>query len=291
MELSQLRYFLTAAKLKHITNASAELHIAQPALTKSIHKLEEELGVPLFCKTGRGVDLTEYGKYLVGECEGILSKIDGIPHKMREMADKTHRTVKIRMNAASIIVTGAIIEYSKKHPDIIFNVSQEAESLSDDILIYSSVSGKTDEVENTYSISERIFAALPANIEKYANRTSVSLSELAGEKFVCLMGSRQLRSICDDYCKTAGFTPNVIFESDNPSSVRNMIAARVGIGFWPEYSWGNTKSETDGLHLLEITDPSCSRYIHLSCSEEGAKNEHTRLFYDFLVNFFEDSFR
>lgn len=291
MELTQLRYFLKAAKMKHITNASLELHIAQPALTKSIHKLEEELGVSLFYKNGRGVDLTEYGEYLASECESILAQIDDIPHRIGEMQSKTHRTVKIRMTAASVIVTGAIIEYSKLHPDIIFNVSQETDSISDDIFVYSSVSDDSESQRNTYSIRERIFAAVPENIEKYAERTSVSLSELSEENFVCLMGSRQLRSICDNYCKTAGFVPNIIFESDNPSSVRNMIAARVGIGFWPEYSWGNASSETDGLHLLEITEPKCSRYIHISCSEQGAHNEHTLSFFEFLKNYFEKNFK
>lgn len=291
MELTQLRYFIKAAKLKHITNAALELHIAQPALTKSIHKLEEELGVPLFYKNGRGVDLTEYGELLATEGESILAQIDDLPHKISEMKDKNHRTVKIRMTAASTIVTGAIIEYSKLHPDIIFNVSQDADSLSDDIFVYSSVSNDLESTDDIYSIRERIFAAVPANIEKYAERTSVSLAELSEEKFVCLMGSLQLRSICDNYCKIAGFVPNIIFESDNPSSVRNMIAARVGIGFWPEYSWGNARSQTDGLHLLEITDPRCTRYIHVACSKESSRNEHTQSFYVFLKDYFEKNFR
>ena len=195
------------------------------------------------------------------------------------------------MTAASIIVTEAIIEYSKLHPDTIFNVSQEAESLSDDILVYSSVSNDFEQHADTYSVKERIFAAVPVNMEKYADKTSVSLSELSEESFVCLMGSRQLRSICDNYCKIAGFVPNIIFESDNPSSVRNMIAARVGIGFWPEYSWGYAKSETDGLHLLEITNPKCSRYINITYRDQSLNNEYSQNFYLFLKDYFEKHFK
>ena len=61
MELTQLRYFLKVAELQHITRASEELHIAQPALTQTIHKLEKELEVPLFGIKGRNIVLT--GKF------------------------------------------------------------------------------------------------------------------------------------------------------------------------------------------------------------------------------------
>ena len=64
MELSQLNYFLVAARYEHMTKAAKELHIAQPALTKSIHKLEQELGIPLFSPSGRNIKLTLYGQYL-----------------------------------------------------------------------------------------------------------------------------------------------------------------------------------------------------------------------------------
>ena len=63
MELTQLRYFLKVAELQHITKAAEELHVAQPALTMTIHRLERELEVPLFGSKGRNIVLTEYGKY------------------------------------------------------------------------------------------------------------------------------------------------------------------------------------------------------------------------------------
>ena len=194
------------------------------------------------------------------------------------------------MNAASIIVTQAIIEYSQINPDIIFNVSQERDSDLDDIVICSNMPQIETALSCHFSISERIFAAVPESNEKYKNRSTISLAELKDESFVCLMGSRQLRSICDQYCKTAGFTPKIIFESDNPTSVRNMIAARVGVGFWPEFSWGNSKIDSAGVRLLEIKDPECTREIHITCSKEAIDNNRIAEFYEFLKHFFEDKF-
>ena len=64
MELSQLTYFLTVAQMQHMTRAAEALHIAQPALTKSVQRLESELGVPLIARKGRGIALTPYGQRL-----------------------------------------------------------------------------------------------------------------------------------------------------------------------------------------------------------------------------------
>ncbi len=72
MELSQLQYFCKVAELEHFTKASDELHISQPALSKAILNLENELGIPLFERKKRNVYLTEYQK--LGEVSG---QVDG----------------------------------------------------------------------------------------------------------------------------------------------------------------------------------------------------------------------
>ena len=72
MELLQLEYFYAVAKTQHVTHTAEQLHIAQPALTQSIHRLEKELGVPLFHRNGRNIALTEYGVYLRDALKPIL---------------------------------------------------------------------------------------------------------------------------------------------------------------------------------------------------------------------------
>ena len=64
MDFTQIKYFLEVAESQHVTRSAEKLHIAQPALTKSIHKLEEQLGVALFKHKGRNIMLTEYGCFL-----------------------------------------------------------------------------------------------------------------------------------------------------------------------------------------------------------------------------------
>ena len=76
MELTQIKYFLEVAESQHITKSAQKLHIAQPALSQSIHRLEKELRVPLFVPKGRNIVLTEYGKYLRQKLEPVMSELD-----------------------------------------------------------------------------------------------------------------------------------------------------------------------------------------------------------------------
>ena len=78
MELTQLKYFLAVAKNQHVTRAASELHVAQPAVTQAIHRLEDELGVPLFTAKGRNIVLSPYGKYFYEKLQPLISAINSI---------------------------------------------------------------------------------------------------------------------------------------------------------------------------------------------------------------------
>ena len=114
MELSNLRYFYEAAKIEHITKASENMHVAQPALTKSIKALEDELGVKLFYKAGRRVKLTEYGAFLKEKLEPIIEELDALPLTVEKLVDMAKNTIKLNVLAASTIITDIIIKFKKK---------------------------------------------------------------------------------------------------------------------------------------------------------------------------------
>ena len=84
MELLQLRYFLVAAQYQHMTKAAEHLQIAQPALSQAIHRLEAELGVPLFERKNRSIELNDEGKFLQKRLIPILSSLDRLPEELRK---------------------------------------------------------------------------------------------------------------------------------------------------------------------------------------------------------------
>ena len=289
MEMSQMRFFLEVAKSEHITKSAEKLHISQPSLTQAIHRLEDDLGVPLFTQKGRNIVITEYGKFLKEKLEPIIDEIDGIPYQLQRMAKAGNETIHINVLAVSMLVTSAIIAYKQKKKGINFQLLQNPNYETYDI----EVSTKTIHQnlpehslhKKSFCCSEKIYLAVPNN-EKYENKTSISLTEVIEEGFISLFGSKQFRLICDRICRHIGFRPNIIFESDNPAAVINMIGSNMGVGFYPEFSWGKIKS--NHVKLLEITDAPFVRDIVVTINMNKVNNEYLIDFYEFLTKYISD---
>ena len=285
MELAKLRYFYVAAKHQHITKAAEEIHIAQPALTKAIKLLEEELDAPLFYKKGRNIHLTPYGEYLKNKLENIFSLLDGIPEEIEHLKSETRKTVKINVLAASTIVTDAVVSYKKKNHDVIFQLIQnETETDCDvSVTLHTANSSTLPPFKTKQVLEEKIYLAVPKN-SPFAQQTSIQLQDMKNEDFVHLAGSRLFRSVCDQFCAYAGFKPHTAFESDSPLAVKNIIAANAGVGFWPEFSWGKASSD---VVLLPISQPICQRELIIGLHENHSASAYTTDFYEFLLKFLQ----
>lgn len=286
MEITQIRYFLEVAATQHMTASAERLHIAQPALSQAIKRLEESLGVPLFMPKGRNIVLTEYGVYLQSRLIPIMEQLDKLPGQLQTMAKLSCETVHLNVLAASKLVTEAIIEYKAEHPELNFQLLQNTQSDIFDIEVSTRMfyQVRPERAKKQFVCEEPIYLAVPNN-EKYAGRHVVSLAEVRDEGFISLIGSRQFRYICDQFCRHAGIQPRVIFESDNPAAVRNMIAANLGVGFWPAFSWGAIDSEH--VLLLDIEDPACSRDIVITCNKNKTDNRNVEAFFEYLKQYFE----
>ena len=281
----QIRYFLEKAKTKHLTNSAKNLHITQPALTPAIRRLEKDLGVPLFVAKGRNIVLTEYGRYLQKRLEPLMEQMDAIPEQLKMMVALEGETIHMNVLAASGLVMEAIIEYKKEHEDINFQLQQNSESELYDIAVTTKLFYLGEDEKNRFACAEEIYLAVPRN-PRYRDRTSIRLAEVEEEGFISLLGSREFRYICDRFCQHAGFTPKIIFESDNPSAVKNMIAANMGIGFWPEFTWGSIENEH--VKMLKIEEPICQRDIIIHYNRNKTDSRNVVDFYSFLTEFFEN---
>ena len=135
MELLQLRYFLVAAKYQHMTKAAEVLQIAQPALSQSIKRLEQELGVSLFEREKRTIRLNDAGRFLEQKLLPIMAALDEIPSEIRKKEQMNQRTIRLNLLAATRLVTDCIIAYKRLHPEILFRLVQNPDREHDDICI------------------------------------------------------------------------------------------------------------------------------------------------------------
>ena len=283
MELMQLRYFCEVAESQHMTRSAEKLYIAQPALSQTIHRLEGELGVKLFVLKGRNIVLTPYGRYLKEKVEPLLSTLDQIPVDLARLAHTDRTTIRMNVQAASALVTRAVIEYQKSH-HVQFELVQSGEDTLCDVSLTTRLPSPKEGRANEYIFTEPILLAVPDS-DRFADRSAISLAEMREEEFVCLAGTKNFRSICDKYCSKVGFTPKVVFESDSPATVQNLVAAGCGVGFWPRYTWG--EFTTNSARLLEISDPDCKRDLVLSVNRLKQDNTEVEQFFAFLVEYME----
>ncbi|WP_405332627.1 LysR family transcriptional regulator [Fibrobacter sp.] len=288
MELTHLKYFLEVARTEHVTQSAKTLCIVQPALTHALHKLEEELGVKLFKTQGRNIKLTEIGEYFYKKVKPLYEDIESLPAQLRAMENEQSATVNLNVLAASSFVTNAVILYKRNDPDLRFNLVQNEETTLYDICVRTYANykasarhyGGEDSEEENFVCTENIYLAVP-NTAQYRKRDSISLKELQETNFIGLYGSKQLRSIFNEYCERIGFKTHITFESDNALAVKDAIASGIGVGFWPEFSWGRVNNRR--IRLLKITDAEFKRDIVITLRKNKQDNSRSERFYQFLT--------
>ena len=282
MDIQKLKYFYTIAKLEHVTRAAEEIHISQPSLTQAMHLLERELGVPLFRKQGRGVVLTEFGVFLKQSLEVLLPEFDNLPTEINQIKNVVNKTIKLNILAASTFVVNTIMKYKKINPDVIFDFEQNDLTSDCDILITTNgINSKTQKHYLKRCIKEEhIYLAVPKQ-SSYAQKNSISLSEVKDENFIMLSNSRLFGVICNKFCSIAGFSPKILFESDSPSAVQNIIGMGAGVSFWPEYSWGKMKNKN--IVLLPISSPICQRDLIFELHDRLPTSKYAEDFYNYLL--------
>lgn len=283
MELTHLRYFLTLAETEHVTKSANILCVSQPSLTKTMHNLENELGVPLFKNVGRNIALTEYGKFFYKKLKPLYNDIQNLPQMLYNMAENESKTIRLNVLAASSIITKAAILYKKKSPNINIDLIQNAETSLYDIKVQTFNNYKKTNNANEFCFTENIYLAVPNN-GKYANKKSVSVSEIKNEHFIGLYDSKQFRNICNHFCEALGISSYVSFESDNVIAVKDAIREGLGVGFWPEFTWGSVDKK---IQLLKIENANFTRDLVISTNSRDIHNTEVSNFFEFLKDFFK----
>lgn len=312
MDLNKLRYFLVVAETEHVTRAANMLGISQPALTRAIHRLEEELGVTLVAGEGRNIRLTEEGLFLKQHAAQAMRMLDEAEDAVKVFSTQWQQTIEVCIESASAVVVDAIARYSREHPEVAFTVSQDEEARSSDIVVktvsnitpvfasshkegpavgetnasVTKAKGMMDHAKEKFT--ERIGIAVPLSLHSSLPEM-LSLADLRETHFICLAGRQGFRRQCDLLCKHYGFVPHLAFESDNPSVVRKMIALGLGVGFWPEHSWGPVDPEK--TFWQPLVEEGFRRTISIELTSQGIEKPVARVFRRFLLTQFEHTWQ
>ena len=285
MELLQLRYFLAVAENEHITNTAKQLHIAQPALTQSIHRLEQELGVSLFERAGRGIRLSPAGAYVRDRVKPAMETLENVSRDVQLFQQGEQGVVRVGVHAASGVAIDGIAAYSELNPHVSFEITQDERERHRDVIVTTITPRGSSTVENAVEkmpFSERIGIAVPAGS---ALGETASLAEFANERFIALAGSRRFREVCDTFCARRAFTPHIAFESDNPLVVKKMIGLGLGVGFWPDHSWGELDPKS--CRLIHLRETEFMRDVIVAKTSRCTPDSEAQRFYEFLLDYVE----
>ena len=283
MELLQLKYFLAVAESEHMTNTAKQLHIAQPALSQSIHRFEQELGVSLFERAGRGIRLSPAGAYVRDRVKPAMETLENVARDVQLFQQGEQDVVRVGVHAASGVAIDGIAAYSELNPHVSFEITQDERERHRDVIVTTITPRGSSTVENATEktpFSERIGIAVPAG--STLGETS-SLSDFASERFIALAGSRRFREVCDTFCARRAFTPHIAFESDNPLVVKKMIGLGLGVGFWPDHSWGDL--DPASCRLVHLRETEFMRDVIVAKTSRCTPNSEAQRFYEFLLDY------
>lgn len=130
IDLELYRVFYAVAKNKHMTKASEELHISQPAISQSIKKLEDQLGGVLFLRSNKGMELTEEGKMFYEYVKGALELINNAENEFTSFKDLSKGEIKIGCSTTltKLVLMDVLKEFHDEYPNIIINITNNLTS-------------------------------------------------------------------------------------------------------------------------------------------------------------------
>jgi DNA-binding transcriptional LysR family regulator len=244
-ELWQLRYFLAVAERLHFGRAAAALHISQPPLSRAIRALETRLGVMLFARSRRRVELTPEGTRLLGEARRIVGQLERTVQEVRGMARGEEGRLRIGFVSLADygVLPGLLKAFKSARPGIALALREmlspeQAAALAagelDFGLLLPPVPG-AGELEHIVVQRERFVVALPAGHRLAAARGKLAVSALAGEPFVMVPRdiAPGLYDIVTGLAARAGISFNVAQEAIQMQTVVSLVSSGLGAAIVP----------------------------------------------------------
>lgn len=243
MELRHLRYFVAVAEELHFGRAAARLFIAQPPLSQQIQQLERELGVTLFQRTSRRVQLTPAGEVFLVGVRQTLDDLDAAVQSTQRAARGETGWLGIGFAASATydLLPAVLHDFREHFPDVALslmelNAVEQSAALRARSIHVGFARPHTDEADAVVEavLREPFLVALPA-AHPLAGRSELSLAVLAGEPFVSFP-EKPLPSyaqVVRVVCEGAGFAPHVVQEVREMQTAISLVAAGLGIALLP----------------------------------------------------------
>jgi DNA-binding transcriptional LysR family regulator len=246
MDLRQLEYFAAVARHRHFRRAAEDLFVTQSAVSQQVRRLEAELGLALLRRTSRGVEVTPAGEELLARAEAILADVAGARAAMDAHAGALRGGVRAAATTGDTLrLAPALARFSAEHPGVRVALRQGSAAAVLDLVATGSVdlavaalpggAPAGGDVEAVALGDEPLVLLVPPG-DALAGATGIALWDVRDRPFILGEPGTALRERVVEACGHEGFGPVPLFEVSEPTALRFLVHAGLGVSLVPA-SW------------------------------------------------------
>ena len=282
MELLQLRYFLTVAKTLNISHAAKHHLVPQSAMSKTISRLEKELGKPLFDRYKNRLTLTDEGKAFYKAVDESLGNLDHAVHEISRGDAPLRGELKILVRQHRENVVDCMASFKKQYPNVSFRIFYEPDASEDYDLCIAGQPPSEAFSCGVHLITERLgFVACTEH--PYANEKTIRFEDLSKEEFAVASRDSYLWRQTVLYCQQAGFEPRISITCGDIHCLLKYVGAGMAVTIGPEKAWRSLF----GSDVTFIpTMPEISRSTYVFRNGQRPVSRLCGAYMDFLEDYF-----
>lgn len=254
-KLRQLQYFVATAESGSISGAARQLSVSQSAVTEAVQELEEDLGIALLDRTGRGISLTHKGHQFFRHASRILA---AVADARRSLVDHIVPSGELHLGASSLVagyvLADLLARFRRAYPAVVVAAVEDSGEYLEHLL----VNGELDVAVMIIS-SRREHGALEARVlaqsayrlwlplgHPLAARENVSLADVAAERHIALAVD-EIQETADAFWRDHGLRPEIAFRTRSVEAVRSLVATGAGIAVLPDLVYRPWSLEGDRI--------------------------------------------
>lgn len=266
MEMHQIRYFLAIAQTLNFTRAAEKCNVTQPALTRAIQKLEEELGGPLLRRERHLTHLSDLGRLVQPHLEQILAESESAKTEAKEFLrlDNAPLNLGVMCTIGPLRFIGFLTKFRQDHPGIELTLKEAvparlSEMLLDgtlDVAVMAQPEPYDERLDVQALYQERFVIAFPSG-HRFERRNALRFPDIAGENYLSRINCEYADHL-GAQCSAQGVVVKRAYRSEREDWIQTMVAGGLGICFTPEYS-----PTVPGVVTRPVIDPEVTRIVSL----------------------------
>ncbi|MEN3090403.1 MAG: LysR family transcriptional regulator [Staphylococcus pseudoxylosus] len=289
MEIRQFNYFMTVAKLGSFTKASQQLHVSQPALSKTIKAFESELNVELLDRSDRQVKLTDSGEIVYNHGLKIFDTLSSLTSNLED--NSSLKSGNIRIGLPSLIgimfFPSMIKGFSSAYPYLTTELIEEGTHkvirlVDEGEIDCGIVMLPVDETKfDVFQLTEDKLMLYLQKSHPLAQRSEVALTDIKNEPTILFTEDFTMHDRIIQECNNSGFKPNIAYQSAQWDFIKDMVENNLGVTFFPESL--KRKINYDKITAVPITEPYIYWEVGLIVKKDRYRSHATRALIDYIL--------